>query len=276
MSVTGRERSFALLVVASLFTLPRVALASGELLTDGRAKEAESDATDAEDAASSQAAVNASGLVPLAQLNRRPYENLWFADFRYHQAEFGLSIQFLKIRGTVPTDTEPATFDGAAPCLGFNGGYYLPMVGLTPNLSLGLLPELQLMFVFAFTGNKEGGDADALAGKPLQVLWQLPLHAMARFGHHASRVSTFPISLGAGIGATVYYGAVGEPVKQELATVVPSVRFEVGYSIARFSLETSLTDFQPDRDAGTGSLGGLRYHASMLSISGNFQPEPDD
>jgi len=223
--------------------------------------------------------ISVSGLVPLKELNRQPYAGIWFMDLRRHNFEIGLAVQTASVDGSVLgsfnngqfIQDEQESVSGKLEYGSLFGGYYLPVVGYTPEFSIGLLPMVRL----GVGGSYSGSDSSALADRKeakVGTLLELPVFAMARAGKHASRYGAWDISLGAGIGFSFIDLSAGEPIANSAAYLAPALRFEAAYGIFQAGYEMALSS----HDKSFGGADHLSYRVSTITLAVVLQPEPDD
>jgi hypothetical protein len=218
--------------------------------------------------------VNASGLVPLRELNSRPYAGLWLYDFRFHEYELGLGATSLGVSGNIVVGqmTIPVS-DSAALFLGPMGSYYLPLVGYSPSVSFGLVPELHLQ-LGGFAGGTTTNYTDELAQTKVGTALQIPLFAMLRVGKHASRYSDWEVSLGAGIGVSLLSFNTGQPVRDSGSYLAPALRAELGYGSFKLGFESALGSHD-NFDANSTPVR-LAYRAQTLTLTLIGGPDPED
>ena len=221
--------------------------------------------------------VNVSGLVPLRELNRAPYSGIWLLDGRFHSLSFGIGIQPWGVRGGVsertenPAEPRAASFDGRLVFVGLQAAYYVPLVGYTPEFSVGLLPELQAS-VGSFGGTSQGTIDEHGGG--LGTLLSAPVFVMARVGDAASRYGTLGYSLGAGFGARYSTFKFFEPFIDSGTQVSPMLRFEVALGFAQLGYEHSFSSYRP---SAHGNLSpDVEISTDSLTFSGLWQVSPDD
>ena len=220
-----------------------------------------------------------SGLVPLKELNRQRYAGVWLFDFRFHNVGFGLAAQTVAVDGSlrgsfydgqVVRDVQEET-SGKLQYGSLCAQYYLPLVGYTPEVSIGLVPMLR----FGLGGVYSGSGTSALASRresKLGTLIELPVFAMARVGAHASRYGAWDFSLGAGVGASFVHLSAGEPATNSAGYLAPALRVEAAYSIFQLGYEMALSTAQK-------SLGGsdqLSYRMQTFTLAVVLQPASDD
>jgi hypothetical protein len=234
---------------------------------------------EADASADDRAVVNASGLVPLKELNRRPYVGLWFADLRTHEFGLGVSLFSLGLSGSIASPdgmggSMRASVDGAnADFGGISGSYYLPLVGYTPNLSIGLLPELHLMLGGVASGSTSNY-TDARAETKVGSALELPVLAMFRIGRHASRYSDWAISLGGGAGVSLVSFNSGQPISDSGSWLSPVFRIEAGYSSFKVGFESSLGAHKAySSDAAADRVA---YRTQTLTLTLTTQPDQED
>jgi hypothetical protein len=217
-----------------------------------------------------EATLHVSGLVPLEELNREPYEGLWAADFKLHSVELGVALSQLETRGVVrssPPSSEPVVTDvsGETAYLGLYGAYYVPLLGYTPNATLGLLPEVHARL--ALESSDTAGESKEFPG----WLFELPLLIMLRLGTHASRYGDWSpsedwsVSLGAGAGIAAVAFETEGPLEDSGAFIAPALRLEVYFGVLKFGFETWLGEARPFSSGATAREFWYRNTAYMLS-----------
>jgi hypothetical protein len=225
--------------------------------------------------------INVSGLVPLKELNRRPYAGMWFIDLRFHAYEVGLSVLSLSLEGKVRGEfnngqgvtaiTEDVA--GVNSYAGFMGSYYFPLLGYTPNVSVGLAPELHAVLGGIYSGSSSSALND-LSDKKIGTALLVPVFLMARIGGHASRYGDWPVSFGAGIGAGLITFNAGEPVVDSGSFVQPMLKFEVAYHAFKLGFATGLG--RHDNFTSSDATVRLAYRPQLLTLSFVSQPDPED
>ena len=267
MSLIARFAAFALL---SLTPALAHAAAHDEDADDGDSDSEPAPSTPTE--APRGEAVAVTGLVPLQELNRRPYEGVWFADFRLHNYVIGLSVEQVHLDITTPitliangvSTPSTSTDSGRIDFAGAFGNYWLPLLGYSTELSAGLLPGIKLQVGGTYSGSGDSSDG-------IKTALDLPIFAMVRLGHHASRYARWPFSLGAGAGFDlVHFG--GGPDSSSQTYVAPDLRLEVGYGFFQLGYETQLGSHATSLDAHTT----LAYSTSVFTLGVLVQPEPDE
>ncbi|MFZ5893064.1 MAG: hypothetical protein ACOY0T_18535 [Myxococcota bacterium] len=225
--------------------------------------------------------INVSGLVPLAELNRQPYAGTWFADFRFHEYEVGLSIVNLALQGKVRTSffngqetiVSDQDVEGLNTYVGVMGTYYLPLVGVTRHFSVGLVPELHAT-LGGFYGGSSSSSMNDLADKKIGTALAVPVYLMARLGRHASRYGDWPFSLGAGVGATFVTFNFGEPVVDSGSFLQPQFKLEAAYRSFKLGYAMGLT-FHDNFSSNTDQIR-LSYLTQYLALSFISQPDPEE
>lgn len=225
--------------------------------------------------------INVSGLVPLKELNRKPYAGMWFADFRFHEMDFGISVVNLVVKGKVRTSffngqetvVSDEDVEGANAYAGLNVGYYIPLLGYTRHFSVGLLPELHLLLGGIYSGSSSSSMND-LRGSKVGTALALPVYLMARVGAHASRYGDWPIALGAGAGATLYTFNLGEPVADSGTFIQPQFKLEAAYSI--FKLGYAMGIGYHDNFASSSDQIRLSYLTQFITLNLATQANPED
>jgi hypothetical protein len=223
--------------------------------------------------------ISVGGLVPLKELNRQPYAGIWLLDFRLHNFELGLGVQTVSVDGSVRGSFNNGQFiqdvqesvSGKLEYGSFFGGYYLPLVGYTPEFSVGLLPMLRLGVGGAYSGDGSSALTDRQESK-VGTLIELPVFAMARVGRHASRYGAWDVSLGAGVGFSFVDLSAGEPIANSAAYLAPALRLEAAYGIFQAGYEMALTN----HDKSFGGADHLSYRMTTITLAIALQPEPDD
>jgi hypothetical protein len=187
-------------------------------------------------------------LVPLAKLKSRPYEKLWFADFQVHDFTVGLTVLAVKARGaaSVPADPlrgYPARTDsvyGILPYGGLHFAYYVPLVGYSPDFSVGLLPELQIGAGAIGHNYTQTTPLITEGEHNLGTVIRAPLFAMARLGYNASRYGAWPVCLNLGLGGALLRVNTGTPLLGTATYFAPSARVSVAFGFAEVGFETEL------------------------------------
>jgi len=212
-------------------------------------------------------AIAVTGLVPLKELNRRPYEGVWFADFRLHDYGLGLAVEPVNLSITTraslvtngvsmpstTTDSERLDFAGVF------ANYWLPLIGYSTEVSAGLLPGVKLEI---------GGGADS---DGISAALDLPIFALARIGRNASRYAEWPVSLGAGVGFDLVHFS-GGPDSKSQTYLAPDLRLEAGYGMFQVGYEAQLGSHSTSFDANTT----IAYSTSVFTLGVVEQPEPDE
>ena len=207
----------------------------------------------------------------LAELNRLPYSGLWFFDGRFHNLGAGFVVTRLSVAGSA--QTSQMTTQNVSEKLdyyGFFGDYYVPLLGYSPELSVGLLPVLKLEAggFFDTTNNALSDRTEAELG----ILVELPVFAMARIGRRASRVGAWDLSVGAGVGLSLIHFSAGGPIVSSPSYLAPALRLEVAYKVFQLAYESALSS----HDESFGGADHLRYQSHSIMIGAFFQPEVDD
>jgi len=213
--------------------------------------------------------INVSALVPLKELNRRPYSGVWFADLRYHEYELGLSVLSLNLKGRALTED----VEGSNTYVGITGSYYFPLLGFTPNLSLGLVPELHAL-LGGFYGGSSSSALDELSETKVGTALVLPAYLMARVGGQASRYGDWPVSFGAGVGISLVSFTAGEPVADSGTFAQPLMKFEAAYSSFKLGFSTGL-GFH-DNFKSPDATVRLSYRPTLFTLTLVTQPDPED
>ncbi len=230
--------------------------------------------------AKATSSLSVSGLVPLKELNRQPYAGAWFADLRFHNLELGLAFQTASLDGSLQgSDDNPQVIAGLAQedvsgnlqYVSFSGAYYVPLLGYTPEFSVGLLPMLRL----GAGGFYSGSSSSALDGRSeskVGTLIELPIFAMARLGRNASRYGAWDLSVGAGVGVSLIHFSAGDPIVNSAGYLAPALRIEAAYSFFQVGYEMALSSHEQ-------SLGGadhLAYRVHTFTLGCVWQPPADD
>lgn len=284
LSRSFRAMSFTCgLVFAALPGAAQAAPCEGIECSDEEA--AASDATAVEGASarsSSPRTVNVSGLVPLKELNQRPYRKAWLGDLRFHAADVGLSITSLSVSGQVAGSffdglSQRATLEQIDGTLTYGGvwaGYYQPLFGYTPNFSVGLFPAIHLGIGASYSGNSSSALSELRDGGKLGKLLRVPVFASARLGGRASRYADWDLSLGAGVGVELVSFATGEPVSASSTYLAPVARVEAAYGFAHVFAEVALAahdDFASPQDPVR-----LSYQQKSFGLGVLFKAAADD
>ncbi len=286
MSLSRSSRVIAFtcgLVIAALPRSSRAAPCEGIECSDEES--AVSDATTDDGApsdSSAQHTVNVSGLVPLKELNQRPYSKAWLGDLRFHAADLGFSVTSLSVSGYVAGSFFDGTvqqstlekIDGSLTFGGVWAGYYQPLLGYTPNFSVGLFPAIHLGIGASYSGNSSSALSDLRDGSKLGKLLRVPVLASARLGGRASRYADWDFSLGAGIGVELVSFSTGEPVSASATYLAPVARVEAAYGFVHVFAEVALTahdDFASPQDPVR-----LSYQQKSVGLGVLFKAEPDD
>jgi len=222
-----------------------------------------------EDEAGKPRSINVSGLVPLEELNRRPYAGVWFADLRYHEFEVGLSTLSLNLKGQALTED----VEGSNTYLGFMGSYYFPLLGFTPNMSVGLVPELHALLGGIYSGSSSSS-LDELEESKVGTALVIPAYLMARIGGHASRYGNWPVSFGAGVGMSLLTFNAGEPVADSGTFVQPLIKIEAAYRAFKLGFATGL-GFHDNYKSSDATVR-LSYHPQLFTLTFVTQPDPED
>lgn len=225
--------------------------------------------------------INVSGLVPLKELNRQPYAGLWFADFRFHEMDVGISGVNLLLKGKVRTSfydgqetvVNDEDVEGSSAYAGLNVGYYVPLIGYTRHFSVGLLPELHLLLGGIYSGSSSSS-MNSLAGSNVGTALALPVYLMARVGAHASRYGSWPVSFGAGAGASLVTFNFGDPVADSGTFIQPQFKIEAAYSIFKLGYAMGL-GFH-DNFASSNDQIRLSYLTQFLTLNLATQVDPEN
>lgn len=229
---------------------------------------------------SAKRSLSVSGLVPLKELNRQPYAGVWFADFRFHNLELGLASQTASLDGSLHgSDDNPQVIGGLAQqdvsgslqYISFSGAYYVPLVGYTPEFSIGLLPMLRLGAGGFYSGSSSS-TLDGRSESKIGTVIELPVFAMARLGRNASRYAAWDVSLGAGVGVSVIDFSAGDPIVNSAGYAAPAVRLEAAYSFFQVGYEMALSS----HDKALGGADHLAYRVHSFTLGFVWQPPADD
>jgi hypothetical protein len=226
--------------------------------------------------------VNVSGLVPLKELNQRPYSKAWLGDLRFHAMDIGLSVTSLSVSGNVAGSFFDGTaqratleqIDGRLTYGGVWAGYYQPLFGYTPNFSVGLFPAIHLGLGASYSGNSSSALSGLRDGGTLGKLLRIPVFATARLGGRASRYADWDLSFGAGVGVELVSFSTGEPVSASSTYLAPVARVEAAYGFVHVFAEAGLTahdDFASPQDAVR-----LSYQQKSIGLGLLFKAAPDD
>lgn len=229
-----------------------------------------------------QRSVNVSGLVPLKELNQRPYSKAWLGDLRFHALDVGLSVTSLSVSGNVAGSffdgtAQQATLEEIDGTLTYGGvwaGYYQPLFGYTPNFSVGLFPAIHVGLGASYSGNSSSALSELRDGGKLGKLLRVPVLASARLGGRASRYADWDWSLGAGLGVELVSFSTGEPVSASSTYVSPVARVEAAYGFVHVFAEAALTahdDFASPQDPVR-----LSYRQKSFGLGFLFKAAPDD
>jgi len=266
VSLIARIATFALLSL-----VPSLAHAASHE-DDADDTDAEIDTKSAPAEAPHGESVAVTGLVPLKELNRRPYEGVWFADFRFHNYSLGLSVEEVNLDIGTPSTLivdgvsmpTTSTDSGRIDFAGVYGSYWLPLIGYSTEFSAGLLPSIKLQVGGMYSGSGESSDG-------IKTAVDLPIFAMARLGHHASRYAHWPVSLGGGVGFDfVHFG--GGPDVNSQTYLAPDLRLEIGYGIFELGYEAQLGNHATNFGANTT----IAYSTNVFTLGVVVQPEPDE
>jgi hypothetical protein len=210
--------------------------------------------------------------VSLAELKSRPYQKLWFADFHVHDFTVGLTLLTMKVRGaaSVPADPVreyPARTDSVYGILAYGGlhfSYYVPLVGYSPDFSVGLLPELQ---IGAGGGTYTETTPMLTEGdNELGSVIRAPLFAMARLGYNASRYGSWPVLVNLGLGAALVRVNTGSAGLRTVTYLAPSARVSAAFGLAEVGFETELgryNDFSSSTEPARISYQATTYTLSI-------------
>lgn len=258
------------LLCATFFTWPALALA-----LSGTA-EAERGASKSE-RRPAEPTVSNDRLVPLAELRSRQYQKTWFADFRVHDLSSGLAVLSIDMAGevSVPGDPERGTqarndaVKATAPYAGIYFAYYLPLIGYTPNFSVGLLPELELGVGAIGDNYSQDSPVISEADDDLGTVVRAPLFVTGRLGYNASRYGNRKYSVNLGFGAVLVRLDTGNPVLGTVTYVAPGARVSVAFHVFELGLETEVA--RHDAFSSSDAIR-LSYLAAALTLSLRFAP----
>lgn len=217
-------------------------------------------------------------LVPLVKLKSRKYEKIWFADFQVHDLSLGLFLSPIDLSGQVSVPADPAQgrqarndpISGTIPYGGIYFAYYLPLVGHSPNFSVGLLPELQAGVGAIGDNLTQTSSVISEADDELGTLLRVPVFLMARLGYNASRYGNWPFTVNLGFGAALLRLNIGNPVLGTVTYVAPGARASVAFRRFELGLESEVAqheDFSSPADPIRVS-----YLAAALTLSLRFAP----
>lgn len=217
-------------------------------------------------------------LVPLVELKSREYQKTWFADFQVHDLSLGLSLLPVELSGEVSVAADAAqgsearneTVRGTIPYGGIYFAYYLPLVGHTPNFSVGLLPELQVGVGAMGDNYSQTSRVISDADEELGTVLRAPLFLMARLGYNASRYGNRRFSVNLGFGAVLARVNTGNPVLGAVTYVAPGARASVAFHRFELGLESEVLehdDFSSSSDAIR-----ISYLAAALTLSLRLAP----
>jgi hypothetical protein len=217
-------------------------------------------------------------LVPLAELKSRSYQKTWFGDFRVHDLSLGLSLLPVELSGEVSVPADPAqgrqarndTIHGTVPYGGVYFAYYLPLLGYTPNFSVGLLPELHVGVGAIGDNFSQTSRVISEGDDNLGTLFRAPLFLMARLGYNASRYGNRRFSVNLGFGAVLVRVSSGNPVLGTSTYLAPGARASVAFRAFELGLESEVAR----HDDFTSSSDAIRisYLAAALTLSLRIAP----
>ncbi len=214
------------------------------------------------------------GLVPLEELQEQRYRGLWWADFRFHSAEFTLHLITMDVSGSLiwPTGSDQqsgtAELQGQFALGGVAAAYYVPLVGMGLDASVGLLPILQ----GSFGASGDPNDApDRYTGEAIYAAYGLPTFLVFRYGRHASRGSDRKLSVGAGIGFSYLRFDTGYPVIRKGSHFAPALRLALGWRGVRLAYRLDFAGGRQTFAVGDAEAQ-LRFSSHTLSFGGTLQP----
>lgn len=263
----------------------RYHLLGATLLVSSAARAAGPDATEARqpvpgtgEQRREEPATSAGGLVPLAQLQRRKYERTWFADLRVHDFSLGLSLLPIALSGEESVPANPAqgrqartdTIRGSAFYGGVYAAYYVPLVGYSPNFSVGLLPELHAGIGALGDDFSPPGNLVSQADSELGTLLRAPLLLMARLGHNASRSGDWRFAVNLGFGPVFVRVDTGNPALGTVTYLAPGARLSIVFHAFELGLETEVAEHD-DFSSASDPLR-MSYLASALTLSLRMAP----
>jgi len=215
-------------------------------------------------------------LVPLVELRSRKYQKLWLGDFHVHDFSVGLTLLSMDLSGAVSVAADPLlerparddSIRGSMAYFGIHLNYYVPLVGYTPDFTVGLLPELQVG-VGGTTYTETTPRLDAEEGGLGSVL-RVPLFAMARLGYNASAYGSWPFCVNLGLGAALLRINTGSPMIATVTYVAPSVRVSVAFHAAELGVETELGEHR-DFSSPSDPIR-MSYHSTIFTLSARAAP----
>lgn len=217
-------------------------------------------------------------LVPLVELKSRKYEKAWFADFQVHDLSLGLSVSPIELSGEVSVPADPAQggqgrtepISGTIPFGGIYAAYYLPLVGYSPNFSVGLLPELHAGIGAVGDNLSQTSSVISDGDDELGTVLRAPLFLMARLGYNASRYGNWGFAANLGFGPVLLRVNTGNPALGTVTYVAPGARASVAFHAFELGLETEVA--RHDDFSSSSEAIRVSYLGAALTLSLRFAP----